>query len=257
MNTPSQFGSVLVPRLSTPQSTYVALAVLLAGHLYTNYQAVCGVCVRSLNRQRASISWQLYIRRADNQAEQPAYIDSREVACRERILCQPDHIFEASSGRRLMQCTFLSSPAKLFHHCHLPYNKAGQSLIIDDQKIQNLVNVFAPEKYIVWYPDMSVTLSRPPRRLFITMKPGYTVRDMLKAWIVATSCARSLATSTSSWTTDTRLAVIEIAQKQVEKHFNDFGVALERSGWDFKNGLLFPRMPSPVDITASEYKSAS
>jgi len=53
-------GSLLVPHLTTPLSTYTVMFLLLAGHLTTNYKGVRGVVLRTLNRQRAGIAWTSY-----------------------------------------------------------------------------------------------------------------------------------------------------------------------------------------------------
>jgi hypothetical protein len=219
--------------------------VLLACHLYANYRAVCGVTLGSLNRQRAALLWQLY---TESQSDKVARLGRREVASSEHIFCRPDVIRHSTTGRRLARCTILTSPALLVKCCALPYKKSGRGTTVDDPAVLHLTTLFFSEKFVLWFANPCEPRLQPPDLLYITMKSGYSARDMLKAWLTATQCARSFQSIPMPWTTDLRLASVEQALRQVSENFEDYLTVLKDNHWDVAGGLIFPGTPSHVSM---------
>jgi hypothetical protein len=239
---------VLVPQISTGSSTYTVLALLLIGHLYANYQAVRGVHIRTLNRQRVALLWRMYAAHTRAEKAPVVELDPAELARHERVLCRGDILFDFATGRRLARCAFLDTPHALVRACRLPCSALGDETLIKPLQIQDLVDVFRAENYAVWYPEPSARRLAPPDTLYITMFAEYTPRDLLKAWVAATQCAWSMQHTLRPWTADLRLATVDHAQRRVAARFDHFVESLERSGWDVAGGLLYPGTPAAVDV---------
>ncbi|KIK61622.1 hypothetical protein GYMLUDRAFT_137306, partial [Collybiopsis luxurians FD-317 M1] len=93
-------GSLTVPYLTTPWSTYTVLFLMVFLHLFINYLGVRGVVFRSLNRQRACLAWMSF------KSDRSLQITPSRLASLERILTlRSDDIRSLPSGKVIGQCT--------------------------------------------------------------------------------------------------------------------------------------------------------
>ncbi|CAK5266934.1 unnamed protein product [Mycena citricolor] len=140
-------GSVVVQHLNSAFLTYTVLFTLVGLHLALNYAGVSGVVLRTLNRQRMTIAWELY--RANGRTPTP-----EEVSSLEHIFQRPDHI-------RGTKCTFGSSLNAVLGGTSIP---------------RSLLDGMGEERYILW-SERGAGVS-----LHICFKEGYTPFDQLRSW---------------------------------------------------------------------------
>ncbi|KAJ3919975.1 root UVB sensitive family, partial [Lentinula edodes] len=91
-------GTMTMPYLTTPWSTYTVLFFMVFFHLLINYIAVRGVIFRSLNRQRACLAWMAFKSKCDS-INTPTYLASLEC-----ILISSDTILSLPSGTAIGRC---------------------------------------------------------------------------------------------------------------------------------------------------------
>ncbi|KAI5823768.1 DUF647-domain-containing protein [Schizophyllum commune Tattone D] len=142
-------GSFVVHHLSSTQATHALLLALLAAHLTVNYLGVRGVCLRTLNRQRAALAWTSF--REYGSAPSPAV-----VANMEGILARPGAIIHAGDGGHIGWCTI------------------GRRL----SQVPPNLDMFAHERYVVYFTN--------PRRVAVALKAGHDGLDHLRGWVHAT-----------------------------------------------------------------------
>ena len=131
-----QLGTVLVPHISGPWLTYSALFLLVMLHLFINYVAVCGLELRTLNRQRTGKAWNLYRSSTESKAPSP-----REVSRVDNVFSRPD-IIHNDSGHVIGCCTISSYFSNIFHE-HFP---------------SRLLDIFVQERYLLWYDHQCLYL---------------------------------------------------------------------------------------------------
>ncbi|ESK87646.1 duf647 domain-containing protein [Moniliophthora roreri MCA 2997] len=185
-------GTIIVPYLTSPLSTYIALVILVAAHLSINFAAVQGIVFRTLNRQRACLGWMIYrdyesARSTSGDAKNlPLHLTPSAIAKYERIFHRPDRIYDPLSGSNIGRCTIGSSLGSVFTRAKTP---------------EKVIDIFTKEKYILWFdPACLVTLGVPNSsrnliarpHLHIILKDGHKPGDQLKAWLHATELARIL-----------------------------------------------------------------
>lgn len=181
-------GTLIVPYLTAPFSTYFALCILVFLHLFINFFAVRGVVLRTLNRQRASLAWTFYqgpveTGMASREHRAPSPID---VAQKERIFHRPD-IVRDMNGDVLGRCTIGSSLGSLFARG-------------DNNIPRTIFDLFKDEKYVLWfdssclscpsaaYPSETIVSGKPHLRIFL--KDGHRTPDQLRAWLHAVEIMR-------------------------------------------------------------------
>jgi hypothetical protein len=241
-------GSFLVPRLTTRWSTYIALFLLLGGHLVANFIAVRGVVLRSLNRQRAGIAWTVYrekdFARHDHRHQSPeGVLTPNEIASRERIF---DY-----SGILRNECT-----GKTMGHCYI--GSSFSSVLHDPAAHNRLLRVFQKERYILCFDAHCVIGGRvrrsTPLRMHICLKEGYTPLDQLKAWVHAEELGRVWTDGSSE---DDPTMMIESTYRFMNPHFTRFIEHMRQAGWNLDEGALLTRSPKAILVSADEELSDS
>ncbi|KAG5729079.1 UPF0420 protein [Termitomyces sp. T112] len=231
-------GTLLVPHISGPWPTYSALFLLVILHLLINYLAVCGLELRTLNRQRAGKAWNLYRLSTESKAPSPA-----EVSRIDNVLSRPD-VFHDDLGRIIGRCTIGSYFSDIFHE-HFPCR---------------LLEIFAQERYLLWYDNRCLSL-RPGREgqdvrsgslhLHIVFKEGYSGADQLKAWCHAADLCRTLALSARK-TTKTEdklhdaLDLIDTTLKLSCRDFPKFFKFLRDAGWNVDDIAIMAGSPKAI-----------
>jgi hypothetical protein len=239
-------GSLIVPYITSPSSTWIALLGLLAIHLCMNYFAVRAVTMRTLNRQRANIVFSTYLEsyqntevKQDNPSQQALLKGvKRGVVPTPEQTAQLETIFERNGVIRLMA----------FRKTILATCAIGGSLrdilprLPADVGLDMLWQLFEEQDYILFFhhSDSRWGPSRP--KFIIILKQGANTRTQLKAWFHAVSCSYLLATFGDR--EPPVLRILEGTLNRVEQEWHHLTVALEDAGWDVENGALETR-PGP------------
>ncbi|KDQ59978.1 hypothetical protein JAAARDRAFT_126263 [Jaapia argillacea MUCL 33604] len=210
-------GTFLLQHSSSPTSTYIALFVLIAGHIVSNYLGVRSVAMSTLNRQRASIAWQAF---RHSQSEREASVPSIEqVAAQERIFAFPDEIRDIDTGASIGQCSI----GKSFHSTVLSLDAASGRK--DDVISSKVLEQFSKEKFILWPADVTRQSSLSRQRQHVFLKRGHTPMDHLKGWVLA------IETSSTPGSVDDAL-------KLLNEIFPTFIELMKVKGWDIEEGLV-------------------
>ncbi|KAJ7096150.1 vitamin B6 photo-protection and homoeostasis-domain-containing protein [Mycena epipterygia] len=231
-------GSMIVPYLTTPRTTYSVLFGLVGLHLALNYVGIRGVVLRSLNRQRMTLAWDVYREASNTKIPSPA-----EVAELERILERPGVLREIRTNTVGGRCTIGSSLNAVLRGSLIPYVLLEQ--------MQN-------ERYVLWF-DRSCMVPRPDGRdalrpgavhLHICLKEGYTPEDQLKAWAHAGEVGRMLLLQQrASFPVPAPAELILAAHRRVEPIFADFLQGLRSVGWNTADSALLSGSPRTLVVS--------
>jgi len=234
-------GTLIVPRLDTPMLTYGTLFLLVGLHLVINYLGVRGLELRSLNRQRVGIAWNMYRLSGGTKVPSPA-----QVSRVEHLLGRPD-VFRDDSGRIVGCCTIGSYFSEVF----------------PDHFSPRLLEVFEQERYLLWGSRKSQNQSpgrdvqnfyrEGPIHLHILLKEGYSGDDQLKAWIHAADLCRMLATvpltqrnSEHDDNDDDALSLVGRTLRNSGHDFPGFVNGLRGAGWNVDDLVLVAGSPKAV-----------
>ncbi|KAJ7034584.1 vitamin B6 photo-protection and homoeostasis-domain-containing protein [Mycena alexandri] len=163
-------GSLIVPYLTTTWSTYSVLFGLVGLHLALNYVGIRGVVLRSLNRQRMSIAWDIYRETSETKIPSP-----EQVSNLERVFERPGVLRELRTNSIAGRCTIGSSLNAVLRGSVIPLP---------------LLDQMREERYVLWF-DRNCLSSRPNTpdalragavHLHICLMEGNTPADQLKAW---------------------------------------------------------------------------
>jgi hypothetical protein len=220
------------------------LFLLLAGHLAANYTGIRGVVLRSLNKQRAGITWTLYRTDAfaslDNRNGTTAKtLTPREIAFRERIFEWPGVLRNGCNDKVMGHCTIGSSLS---------------TVLTDHAGYKSLLRVFRSERYLLCFDACSVSRNRRGSKrpqLHICLKEGHTPLDQLKAWAHAEEIGR-VWTEQSMDGKDEPQFLIEATYQIVEDHFAAFVKQLRDLGWNLDEGALMTGSPKAIFVSADE-----
>ncbi|KAJ6627637.1 vitamin B6 photo-protection and homoeostasis-domain-containing protein [Mycena sp. CBHHK59/15] len=234
-------GSMIVPYLTTPWTTYPVLFALVGLHLALNYVGIRGVVLRSLNRQRMSIVWDVYRESGDTKFASPT-----QASHIERIFQRPGLLRDHLTGRVAGHCTIGSSLTAILENHLIPLP---------------LVESLKAESYILWF-DRSCLSSRPggadqllpgPVRLHICLKQGYTTADQLKAWAHASEVGRMLLLQQrASFPLPDPAQLILAAHLRVDRVFADFLQGLRNVGWNTMDTALMPGSPRALVLSMEQ-----
>ncbi|KAG6918197.1 hypothetical protein DXG01_015986 [Tephrocybe rancida] len=230
-------GTLLVPHVTGPWLTYSALFLLVTLHLLINYVAVCGLELRSLNRQRAGLAWNSYRLSSGSKVPSPT-----ELSRIDNILGRPD-VIRDNGGRIMGRCTIGSCFSDVFH----------------ERFPARLLEIFALERYLLWYDDQCLYL--PPGRedqdvlsgpihLHIMLKDGYSGSDQLKAWCQAADlCRISVESGKVTMKIDGHHCAedrISTTLESSSRDFPDFLQSLRGAGWNTDDIALLAGSPKAV-----------
>ncbi|KAJ3808621.1 vitamin B6 photo-protection and homoeostasis-domain-containing protein [Lentinula aff. lateritia] len=197
-------GTLTVPYLTTPWSTYTVLFIMVFLHLLINYIGVRGVIFRSLNRQRACLAWMAFKSKSDF-TNTPTHLASLE-----HILVHSNTILSLSSGT-------------VIGHCDIGSSLTTCSLDPD------IVEIFRHKRYILCL-DKKSSLHLGTKPFFhILLKHGFNLADQLHAWILACEIAR-LFSSTKTGKIGMK-TLIQEALTTFDEHYSSFLEDLQKHGW--------------------------
>ncbi|KAJ6470200.1 vitamin B6 photo-protection and homoeostasis-domain-containing protein [Mycena vitilis] len=222
-------GSLIVPYLTTPWTTYSVLFTLVGLHLLLNYVGIRGVVLRTLNRQRLSIAWELYRESSNKKCASPA-----EVSARERIFeLRPEII-------RTGRCTIGSSLNAVLRSSRLEMPLT----LIDDMK---------RERYVLWFDRISLSTRGDELpwgthlHLHICLKEGHSPADQLKAWAHAVEVSRISEQQNSFPQAPAEL--ILAAYRTVDVIFAGFLKGMRGVGWNTAEAALLSGAPRAVFVS--------
>ncbi|KAJ7154551.1 vitamin B6 photo-protection and homoeostasis-domain-containing protein [Mycena filopes] len=244
-------GSLIVPYLTTPWSTYTVLFSLVGLHLALNYIGIRGVVLRTLNRQRMSIAWDIYRETAQTKIPTPA-----EVSALERIFARPGVLRELRTNSVAGRCTIGSSLTAVL--------RPGANTIPPA-----LLAQMRGERYVLWFDRACLELT--PRRereqdellhvsapihLHICLKEGHTPADQLKAWAHAAEVGRmrvlqqrASAASSAEPLHATPAELVLAAHGRVEAVFAQFMQGMRAAGWNTAEAALLPGAPRTLIVS--------
>lgn len=216
-------------------TTYTLLFILVGLHLGINYYGVRGLVLRSLNRQRLAIAWQMYDNSAALNAPNPS-----EVAHLERIFDFSDAIYDVHSGSPLGRSSIGSSFS---------------------QKVQGpcppaVFDLFTNDRYVIWFDPSylflagkdDIVLVGPITRLHIFLKDGYTTEDQLRAWIQAVQVCKLVmfARRQKIPAKISALSALKTAHDRVSTQYQDFMKKMRVVGWNTDDSAIMAGSPSSV-----------
>ena len=227
----------MVPWVSTPIATWSTLLVLLAVHLATNYAAVKSVCMRSLNRQRASIVLSQLLQ--DGRVLSPA-----EVSKKERIF-ERDGVLRWTDDTILGLCSIGVPLKRLLSQIGQHHQHSG-ALHLQAVTLSDLVKLYQNDAYLLWScgPDAVIVLKE------------CSPRDQLKAWTQALLLARKASTSRMSRgdgfnTSDGQLADLKSSLDEAQKLLNRYEAKMRDAGWDLELASLETRPGLRIQVETS------
>lgn len=188
-------GTLVISHIQSPLAVWSALLVLLTIHISTNTLAVRSVRLRTLNRQRANLVFSHALSTSpvwheDRDGvgfghEEPLTIPTpAEISAQERIFCLPGSVLRHRSPT--------TGKIAVIGHAHIgvPLHDVlcHVSTVTQDKKtgafassvpatatLNDLVQLFAQEQYLLWYDSRR-------RASLIVLKRGASVEAAVKAW---------------------------------------------------------------------------
>ncbi|KAF8638718.1 hypothetical protein AX16_010441 [Volvariella volvacea WC 439] len=235
-------GSIVVPSLTTPWRTYSTLFLLVFLHLLINYLGVKGLQLRTLNRQRMSLLWYTY-RTNSSPGTTHRLLSPTSISGLERVLGRPGLVRD-SKGRVIGEVAIGSSFGEVV-------NSSSPNANAKD-RVLRLVELFKDERYVIWL-DSGSHHRGLTARVHVCLKAGYAHRDLLKGWCHAVEVCLVVQAGKASNSTEVREkrvegsderagagehGVIERANANVDKTFDEFVKVLKGAGWDLGSSGL-------------------
>ncbi|KAJ7056174.1 vitamin B6 photo-protection and homoeostasis-domain-containing protein [Mycena amicta] len=247
-------GSLIVPHLTTPQSTYEVLFTLVGLHLLLNYLGMSGVVLRTLNRQRLAIAWHHFRQGFDREVPSPA-----QVARRERLLELDFSALGAGLEAGHCACKIGSSLASVLHAekgglppalLHLMQDEA-YVLWLDAVSLETITSRTPTDPSTPTMPKFHSHLGRAGLQMHICLRTGYTATDLIKAWIHATEIGRMIAIHRRRTPPEPLPGPTEFVlagYRRVNEQFSVFLAKLKEKGWDTRETGLLIGTPQGVIV---------
>jgi hypothetical protein len=219
-------GTALIPFLTTPFQTWTALLFLLFIHLSTNHRAVRAVSLRTLNRQRASILFELF-----NTHSPPHSNSSIPEISFPTILPTPTELSRCESiihprpsSLHVYTLTPPLAAGELYRrhpevYARTPASASFVPISALASHLPILLPIFAAEDYILSF-DARTLHARIALKLFATP------RTALKAWLCARECA--LAAAGGVWSEEKMRECV----KSVAASWEGIVGGLVEAGWN-------------------------
>ncbi|KAJ4498945.1 vitamin B6 photo-protection and homoeostasis-domain-containing protein, partial [Lentinula lateritia] len=197
-------GTITVPYLTTPWSTYTVLFIMVFLHLLINYIGVRGVIFRSLNRQRACLAWMAF-------KSKSGFINTpTRLASLEHILVHSNTILSLPSGNVIGRCDM------------------GLSLTTCSLD-PDIMEIFRHKRFVLCLDKQSSLHLGTNPSFHILLKHGYNLADQLHAWILACEITRlfsSMKTGKIGMKT-----LIQEALTTFDEDYSSFLEDLQKQGW--------------------------
>ncbi|KAH9477375.1 RUS family member 1 [Psilocybe cubensis] len=225
-------GTLIVPYVSSPLSTHILLFILVCLHLGINYIGVRLLILRSLNRQRLAIAWQMFDDSVKGHAPEPS-----EVAPLERIFDFSDFVYDVTSGSPL---------GRISIGCSFSHRVQGVFP-------PSVFSLFTEERYVIWFEasclcstdDGDVVIVGPTVRVNIFLKEGCTEQDQLRAWIHAVNVCRLTQKPPRKLSA---MTVLKDAHSSMSLRYQTFMKKMQAAHW--KTDDIAIMVGSPVSVIA-------
>ena len=186
-----------------------------------NYMAVRSVSMRTLNRQRANLVFSSIL-----QTER--CLTPQQVSAKERIF-EIDGVLRGDDTKVVGHCQIGSPLSSLLEHTTAVRHTTTGSFIDVGVDMSQLLQMFAEEKYVLWYDLKS-------RTAIIVLKKDATPLAQLRAWCHALLVAKTVPKEDKLQSTI--LVVVAEALTKVSNLFEKHTSALLESGWDLSTSAL-------------------
>ncbi|KAJ7199196.1 vitamin B6 photo-protection and homoeostasis-domain-containing protein [Mycena pura] len=232
-------GSLLLPHLTTTWSTHAALFALVGLHLALNYVGIRGVIMRTLNRQRMTIAWDLYRESGDTEVAPPL-----EVARSERIITwSPGALRELRTDSVAGRCTVGSALSAVL----------GPSGAIPVPLLEQMRG----ERYVLWFDRASLVapdVCAGQLHLHICLREGYASVDQFKAWAHAVEVGRMVLLQRRRTTPGldpppTPAELVLAAYRRVDERFAAFLRGMGDKGWNTAEAALLAGVPRALIVS--------
>lgn len=196
--------------------------------------------MRCLNRQRANLVF-------GHLFQHGGVLDPADVSERERIF-EKDGALRWADGMVIGRCRIGVSLEQLLIRMGRRHKRTG-SLDLHATKLSDLTDIFADEKYMLWFADADY-------EALIVLKEGCTPVHQLKAWAHALLLAqrvRSRRHEDQLELDDTsmgqgRLAELKSTLEDTSEVFTKYARLLEQEGWDLHVAALETRAGSRIQL---------
>lgn len=215
-------GTFVVSYITSKTASWIALLLLLAVHLTMNYVAVRAVCMRTLNRQRATIVFSHLI-------EYNVVLTPKQVSAKEQIFAR-NGILRRSDGTDLGCCHMGASMQDLANLISQRNNASGSFHSVDTH-LTDIIELYAMERYVLWY-DIST------RQGCVVLKEDAKPTDHLRAWLHAWLISRSSGVSD--------LSIHKSSLDEMRIAFPVDAEILTRAGWDVDMSTLEIRLSTRI-----------
>lgn len=216
-------GTLVVKYVQSHRSVVLLMVVLVLGHLWVNYQAVCSVHMTTLNRQRATILFSEYLK--TKRVLSPA-----EVAQRENILFW-DTSVRSRDGRLVTHIEFASSYADA---TECLYSPRAQS-IFDG----------AEQTYF-----LCTTRQRGRPVIKILLHDRSEPRRAIEAWFAAMQAYWEMVLPDSHGKMETRA----VDSALVPWNSSELFKSMELHGWDFNSQAFETEAPVRIRVRVHSLK---
>ena len=233
-----QAGSFVVARVSSEMATWSCLILLLSMHLALNHAAVRAVSMRSLNRQRATILMSRFL--------------SEDRVLTPEAVSQAERLFEKGSSLRwegspVLAKAFIGVPLQTLIDGLAPTHAATGSTRDPESRLQQLIEIFREEKYLLWFDAPSTTV-------WIVIREGAAPRSLLQAWTHALLIAhQSHDREATCASAEGTFQLIRSSLHTVSRKFDVSFSRLSAAGWDTEIGSLETASATRLRLSSPEH----
>ncbi|KAF3915852.1 hypothetical protein AA313_de0201080 [Arthrobotrys entomopaga] len=210
-------GSLVISSITSKTASWIAMLLLIAIHLWTNYRAVKAVTMITLNRQRANLVISTF-------AETGAILTPKDVARRERIF-EREGVLRWHDGR-IVGWGVIGT--KLSSIITPSTSQQGRMSIVD------IAKACPTEQYMLWFGGRLENM-----RVCICLEHDCPPTIQLRAWMHALLSVKILSDKRLKSATDSdALQALIDAKRQIDSTFDEFLERLPEVGWNIEDPQL-------------------
>lgn len=211
------FGGIVVSRVEGRVATWLWMTGLLAAHLWCNWMAVRSVCLKGLNRERASLVCEMFWS-TPGKGNWKEVIGVDSVSARESIL----GLWTISRHTRKWRMgVSVHELLRRVNHSTSRQHDGKSEMSNPNEIFADLLHMFRDEPYVVWYDKNSHSAA-------IVLKTSSRPVDQLKAWFHMSTIQRAGYSSG----TDRDYILLATTLAVVRQWWNEMCEDLNKAGWD-------------------------
>ena len=226
----------MVSYVVSQNATWACLIALLSVHLSMNHAAVRAVKMNTLNRQRACLAF-------SHLFETGKVLTPAEIAAQECIF-ERGSMLRWNSKQTGVRARVGVSIRKIVAALGMSQKKP-QSVQIHRTSLAELMELFAAEKYLLWY-------NRCQRTVLIAFKDSVTTKSQLQAWAHALLIALAVQRMRTTDLDDERaiIRVITSTLEDLNTRWVKDTARLAAAGWDLDRASLETVPGTRVELAA-------